>query len=80
MRYNSGMKKTKTKTKDKYVRTSSPETAAEAERQSSVKALREAAMALDDMQTPDNDEFLRAQRDPALWLHDRADQIEGETA
>ena len=42
------------------------------------KALRAAADALDDMQTPDNDEHRRALLDPAVWLHDRADRIERE--
>ena len=42
------------------------------------KALREAAEALDDMQTPDNDELLRVRRDPAMWLYERAVRAEIE--
>lgn len=40
------------------------------------RALREAADALDELQTPANEH--PAQRDPALWLHERADRIERE--
>lgn len=36
------------------------------------EALREAANALDAMQTPDNEALDAIRRDPALWLHDRA--------
>ena len=42
------------------------------------KALRDAAEALDNMQTPDNDEHRRVLLDPALWLTERADRIEGK--
>lgn len=37
------------------------------------QALREAAEALDALQTPENEHL--AHRDPALWLHERADAI-----
>lgn len=49
---------------------------ADRERAAAAQALHDAAQALDDMQTPSNEELNRVRRDPALWLTLRADELE----